>query len=687
MAPHPRVLKAYRATRALGIPDEEVKPVLKRLLKVYDEKWELIEEDNYRTLLDAYFELKENRKDAMQPNEGLERSTKRRHLEEQKDWVSSMTDNSSHMLAVEKNALKTSGQGIMELSQPCSVGDPQLRRTHFMGKGKDPISYQVVAGDKNSTSEKALSGMVTKSPMHRTSSALVRRGNMQTNHQDKILIPETDQFCDYSLPEPSTILPPELPRLSNNPPGNHSVKGLASRGLHLCNKDGSSASQDNTSLVTYFNIASSPLGEVTISLNCDSALRQLNFHIPKLDDVLRYMEKKYLRSYKIVGPQFSMRKLLKDLCESYLKLGTDAPDRSVVVNSSSKFGVDVGDALHVVRRKKRAFEIHNFAVDSIQKGADCSGHTNSSDFVHGEKRPFREILDISKGSEKVRIPLVYEIGKERLPEFNYIPHNIIYQSGNVNISLARIVDEDCCSGCSGDCLSSSIPCACARETGGEFAYTPHGPLKEEFLSSCMSMRQEPQEHNLVFCQDCPQERTKNKYMPEQCKGHLVRKFIKECWRKCGCDMQCGNRTVQRGITCKLQVFLTPEGKGWGVRTLEDLPKGAFVCEYVGEVLTNMELYERNLQGSGNERHTYPVLLDADWGSEGFLRDEEALCLDATCHGNVARFINHSGGFTERVVTLLQTAKKLARLPCVQLAFFTTTKVGAFEELTWVSRLL
>lgn len=90
----------------------------------------------------------------------------------------------------------------------------------------------------------------------------------------------------------------------------------------------------------------------------------------------------------------------------------------------------------------------------------------------------------------------------------------------------------------------------------------------------------------------------------------------------------------------LQVFLTPEGKGWGVRTLEDLPKGAFVCEYVGEVLTNMELYERNLQGSGNERHTYPVLLDADWGSEGFLRDEEALCLDATCHGNVARFINH-----------------------------------------------
>ena len=89
-----------------------------------------------------------------------------------------------------------------------------------------------------------------------------------------------------------------------------------------------------------------------------------------------------------------------------------------------------------------------------------------------------------------------------------------------------------------------------------------------------------------------------------------------------------------------QVFLTREGKGWGLRTLEDLPKGCFVCEYVGEILTNTELYERILQNSGNDRHTYPVTLDADWGSEGVLKDEEALCLDATYNGNVARFINH-----------------------------------------------
>lgn len=86
--------------------------------------------------------------------------------------------------------------------------------------------------------------------------------------------------------------------------------------------------------------------------------------------------------------------------------------------------------------------------------------------------------------------------------------------------------------------------------------------------------------------------------------------------------------------------MTPDGKGWGLRTLEDLPRGAFICEYVGEVLTNAELFDRVSQSPNREEHSYPVLLDADWGSEGVLKDEDALCLDATFFGNVARFINH-----------------------------------------------
>lgn len=173
-----------------------------------------------------------------------------------------------------------------------------------------------------------------------------------------------------------------------------------------------------------------------------------------------------------------------------------------------------------------------------------------------KRRSIHDINDITKGAENVKISLVDEIGSEGLPNFFYLPENTIYQNAYLHFSLARISDEDCCSSCSDDCLSSLVPCACARETGGEFAYTPRGLLKRDFLDTYISMSKEPQKHRYFYCEDCPLERSKNQYLPDPCKGHLVRKFIKECWRKCGCSMYCGNRIVQRGITFKLQVIFS-----------------------------------------------------------------------------------------------------------------------------------
>ncbi|MED6131126.1 hypothetical protein PIB30_007098 [Stylosanthes scabra] len=131
----------------------------------------------------------------------------------------------------------------------------------------------------------------------------------------------------------------------------------------------------------------------------------------------------------------------------------------------------------------------------------------------------------------------------------------------------------------------------------------------------------------------------------------------------------------------LKVYMTREGKGWGLRTLEDLPKGTFVCEYVGEILTNTELYERIVQSScSNDRHTYPVTLDADWGSEGVLKDEEALCLDATYNGNVGRFINHRC-FDANLIDI-PVEVETPDHHYYHLAFFTAKNVRANEELTW-----
>ncbi|KAL3689793.1 hypothetical protein R1sor_016102 [Riccia sorocarpa] len=117
------------------------------------------------------------------------------------------------------------------------------------------------------------------------------------------------------------------------------------------------------------------------------------------------------------------------------------------------------------------------------------------------------------------------------------------------------------------------------DTGCVFAYTRDGCLKEEFLQYEMDMAQDDEKQVLyMFCASgwhCPIERSKYSNECEDCEGHVSRKSVKECWHKCGYSMGCGNRVIQRGITCKLQIFFTHEGKGWGLRTLEQLHAGAF----------------------------------------------------------------------------------------------------------------
>lgn len=122
-------------------------------------------------------------------------------------------------------------------------------------------------------------------------------------------------------------------------------------------------------------------------------------------------------------------------------------------------------------------------------------------------------------------------------------------------------------------------------------------------------------------------------------------FIKECWGVCDCYGPCVNRVVQKGMTLKCDVVWIGPKKGWGVRTLEDLSEGAFVFEFIGEVLTNTEMEIR--VSCSLLRCKSPailnMLLDADLDLDEKLDDSEALCLDATYMGNVARFVNHQCG--------------------------------------------
>ena len=71
-------------------------------------------------------------------------------------------------------------------------------------------------------------------------------------------------------------------------------------------------------------------------------------------------------------------------------------------------------------------------------------------------------------------------------------------------------------------------------------------------------------------------------------------------------------------------------KGNGVVTKEDISVGQFIVEYVGEVMRIDDWVERNKKQKQETRKNYFFI--ATSGVEG---------IDASCKGNLARFINHS----------------------------------------------
>ena len=68
----------------------------------------------------------------------------------------------------------------------------------------------------------------------------------------------------------------------------------------------------------------------------------------------------------------------------------------------------------------------------------------------------------------------------------------------------------------------------------------------------------------------------------------------ECNPWCGCGVQCSNRVVQGGINHRLQLFHTgKDDLNWGLRSLDDIPMGTFVCCYIGHVYTEKGAEEVN----------------------------------------------------------------------------------------------
>lgn len=95
-----------------------------------------------------------------------------------------------------------------------------------------------------------------------------------------------------------------------------------------------------------------------------------------------------------------------------------------------------------------------------------------------------------------------------------------------------------------------------------------------------------------FTNHCPKNTNlgyRGRRLPE-----IVRTGIFECNSNCKCDYRCGNRVVQNGISVRLQLFKTHK-KGWGLRCLDDIAKGAFICIYAGHLMTEEQSDTRGVE--------------------------------------------------------------------------------------------
>ncbi|XP_076233694.1 SET domain bifurcated histone lysine methyltransferase eggless [Calliopsis andreniformis] len=182
---------------------------------------------------------------------------------------------------------------------------------------------------------------------------------------------------------------------------------------------------------------------------------------------------------------------------------------------------------------------------------------------------FINIKDLSYGVENVPIPCVNELDHTQPDTIRYSTQREPTEGVNLNLDPNFLCSCDC----EDDCQDKT-KCQCWQLTiqgatlGGRVPNTSVG---------------------YVY-----------KRLPEP-----VTTGIYECNSRCKCAVKtCLNRVVQHPLTLKLQVFKTAP-RGWGIRCLNDIPLGSFICIYAGRLLTEQGANE----GGKNYGDEYLAELD------------------------------------------------------------------------------
>lgn len=156
-----RIAKACGAMRTLGLSAETVKPVLKKLLKLYNKNWVLIEEDNYRTLADAIFEFADDKIKAEQKGliikDEVEPPYKKPHIGLSDYQVSSTLNHGKSITDLEGEIQKSSSSdGIKGFSKVLSsVSNDPVCNESIRNKSKNLIQVDSASVKKISYAEGA----------------------------------------------------------------------------------------------------------------------------------------------------------------------------------------------------------------------------------------------------------------------------------------------------------------------------------------------------------------------------------------------------------------------------------------------------------------------------------------------------------------------------------------------------
>ncbi|KAF2322964.1 hypothetical protein GH714_032477 [Hevea brasiliensis] len=264
--------------------------------------------------------------------------------------------------------------------------------------------------------------------------------------------------------------------------------------------------------------------------------------------------------------------------------------------------------------------------------------TNQVQYVYGRvPQSISEIRgliceDISGRQEDVPIPATNLVDDPPVPPTDFTYFKSIQVAQNI-----KIPNNASGCNCKGACMDPQT-CACAKLNGCDFPYVHRDG------------------------------------------GRLIeaKAIVFECGPNCGCGPHCVNRTSQRGLKYRFEVFRTPK-KGWAVRSWDFIPSGAPICEYVGVLMRTEDLdsisdnnyiFEidclQTMRGiGGRESFTIdkviqgvvdaePTIdfrgdlemyqcqqLQTDGPDDQKLESVPEFCIDAGSTGNIARFINHS----------------------------------------------